>query len=284
VLGVIPYLTDLHLPEEDGVTLDRIDVGRQGRLNIVVLYLPHISNFTDFDPLEHEPGVSLRYVRPGQRIGDADVVILPGSKNTIDDLLFLKREGYAEEILDLWASGKKVIGICGGFQMLGKKICDPLGVESSAGETAGLGLLDVATVLQREKMTFQVKALSLFGPAAILEGYEIHMGETSRGSCARPAFRITERLGTQMAQEEGAISGDGRVWGTYLHGLFENNGFRRGFIESFVAVPGRRPSLAAEGFDYKEFKKREFDRLAVALRKALDFEGIYRIAGIQWPG
>ncbi len=182
-------------------------------------------------------------MHPGQRIGEADVVILPGSKNTIDDFLFLKKEGYAEEIPELRREGKMVIGICGGFQMLGKTIRDPFGVESSSGEIEGLGLLDVKTVLTKEKMTFQVKAVALNGPLVdaeeIVQGYEIHMGETERGPSHPPAFKIIERLNQREEIEDGATSPDGMVWGTYLHGLFENDGFRLRFVEMLRELKGR---------------------------------------------
>jgi len=288
VLGVIPYLKDLHIPEEDGVALDLDRIyGRnhESAVKIAVLYLPHISNFTDFDPLEQEPEIHLRYIRPGQRIGDADVVILPGSKNTIEDLLFLKREGYVEEIHHLHRSGKMVIGICGGFQMLGRAVKDPLGIETSHGEISGLGLLEVETILMKEKRTYQVKAIPFRGMMADgeepLDGYEIHMGETARSPSVKPAFKIIQRLDREVAIEDGAVSQDGRVWGTYLHGLFENDRFRRRFIESWqskkapVGTTGRSPLR-----DYRGFKEREYDQLASALRKALDIEKIYRIIGI----
>jgi adenosylcobyric acid synthase len=287
VLGVLPYLRDLYLPEEDGVALEKFDSKGERQVNIAVLYLPHISNFTDFDPLEHEPGVNLRYVHPGQNIEDADVVFLPGSKNTIEDLLFLKNEGYADEILRLRHSRKMVIGICGGFQMLGKTVRDPLGMETSLGEIEGLGLLNVETTLQREKMTFQVKAFPLIGQMPDrqepLLGYEIHMGETHRGTSHPPAFKIIERLNQKVEIEDGAVSPDGRVWGTYLHGLFDNDGFRLRFIESLRRQKGLQPSTRMEDLDYKAFKERSYDRLAAALRRDLDMKRIYGIIGISPP-
>ena len=287
VWGVIPYLKGLYLPEEDGVVLEEVNSPKEGPVNIAVLYLPHISNFTVFDPLEHEPEVHLRYVLPGQKIGEVDVVILPGSKNTIDDLLFLKNRGYGAEILRLHQSGKMVIGICGGFQMLGKSIRDPYGVENSLGEMGGLGLLDVKTILEKEKMTFQVKAISLNGPAGqeeeILKGYEIHMGETQRGLSHPPAFKIVERLAQKVEIEDGAVSADGLIWGTYLHGLFENDGFRRRFIESLQKKKGRVSRPGLQELDYQAFKEREYDRLASALREALDLKRIYQTIGISPP-
>jgi adenosylcobyric acid synthase len=292
VLGVLPYLKDLHLPEEDGVVLDKLYSQAGDRtVNISVLYLPHISNFTDFDPLEHEPEVRLRYVHPGQKIGEVDVVIIPGSKNTIDDLIFLKNEGYADEILGLHRLGKMVVGICGGFQMLGKGIRDPFGMETHQEEIEGLGLLDVQTVLMKDKRTFQVKAIALHGPVVqtgeILQGYEIHLGETERGPSSLPAFKIIERLSRQEEVEDGAVSPQGMVWGTYLHGIFENDGFRRHFIERVRELKGRslKSGAGATGRsrlrNFQAFKQGEYDKLADALREALDMKRIYRITGID---
>lgn len=286
VLGVVPYLKDLYLPEEDGVALEKNYFPHKKSVKIAVLYLPHISNFTDFDPLEHESEVSLRYVQPGQRIGEADVVILPGSKNTIEDSFFLRKEGYADEILKLHESGKMVIGICGGFQMLGKTIRDPWGMETSGGEIEGLGLLDLETVLQKEKMTFQVKAVPLNGPMAApketLLGYEIHMGDTQRGPTHPPAFRIIERLEQKVEVEDGAVSADGQVWGTYIHGLFDNDGFRRRFIDGLGKNKGLL-SMRAEDLNYKGLKEEQYDKLAAALRQALDIQRICMITGISSP-
>jgi len=286
VLGVIPFLRDFYIPEEDGVVLDKMVGPQESRsLEIAVLYFPHISNFTDFDPLEQEAVVHLRYVHPGQRIGEPDAMILPGSKNTIDDLVFLKKEGYAEEILNLRRSGKTIIGICGGFQMLGKRIQDPDRVETHRGEVKGLGLLDVTTTLLKEKMTFQVRAVLLNGLEAdeseILTGYEIHMGETERGRLNPSAFRIISRLDREVKMEDGAISPDGKVWGTYIHGLFDNNGFRRRFVESLQKKKGRAYRPGGGELDYRAFKEREYDKLAAALRSALDMKKIYGIIGFN---
>jgi adenosylcobyric acid synthase len=289
VLGVIPYLQDLYLPEEDGVVLDKADRREKPTaVEIAVLYLPHISNFTDFDPLEQEPEVHLRYVHPGQRIGDPDVVILPGSKNTIEDFLFLRSGGYADEIVKLRGRGKMIVGICGGFQMLGKTIRDPFGLESPLGEVGGLGLLDLKTILRQEKLTCQVRAVPLHHPFTPgdgnLHGYEIHMGETERGAFHTPAFKIIERLGKTAEIEDGAVSPDGMVWGTYLHGLFENDGFRRNFIDFFRGKKGQGPGGRGEEVNYRAFKEKEYDKLAAVLREALDMEQIYRIIGVERAG
>jgi adenosylcobyric acid synthase len=178
-----------------------------------------------------------------------------------------------------------VIGICGGFQMLGKAIRDPLGMETAWGEIKGLGLLDVETILMKEKRTYQVKAIPLNGfptaPEEILQGYEIHMGETARGPDLRPAFKIIERLNQKVEIEDGAVSPDGMVWGTYIHGLFENDRYRRRFIESLKKQKGLSGIGNTENFEYTAFKERVYDGLAAALREALDVERIYRIIGIK---
>jgi adenosylcobyric acid synthase len=178
-----------------------------------------------------------------------------------------------------------IIGICGGFQMLGKAIRDPFGLESPLGEVEGLGILDLKTTLRQEKLTFQVKAVPLHDSFTSgdgnLHGYEIHMGDTERGASHRAAFKIVERLGRAAEIEDGAVSPDGRVWGTYLHGLFENDRFRRRLIESMRGKKGQGEGSRGEELNYRAFKEKEYDKLAAALREALDMERIYRIIGVE---
>ncbi|MCI0528772.1 MAG: cobyric acid synthase [Nitrospira sp.] len=320
VLGVIPYLTDLSLEEEDGVALDRLgtrrpDSSRSDRIKIAVICLPHISNFTDFDPLKKEPGVDLFYVRKKGEMACADVVILPGSKNTIQDLIHIQRVGLDQEILKVYQQGGQVIGICGGIQMLGRAIFDPHGVESHYKKAEGLGLLAVETVLETKKITARVQA-SLsdvwdvrhlhgpriedseglasparargvgasedqnfglpHGPPHIIEGYEIHMGRTRRLGTARSAFTILKRNGRRVRQADGAISPDGRVWGTYLHGLFENDLFRRWFLDRIRIGKGGPDSWGTENtIVYHQEREWAFDRLAQVVRKHLDLKHIY---------
>ncbi|MFC5459367.1 cobyric acid synthase [Massilia niabensis] len=213
VLAVLPYLHGLYLDAEDAV--QPVQAGR-GRFRIVVPSLPRMSNHTDFDALRMHPEVDLRFVREGEAIPAADLVILPGSKNTRGDLAWLRAQAWPEAIARHLRYGGKLLGICGGFQMLGHSVSDPHGVEGSAGESAGLGLLDLATVMSTQKQLRQVTGTCAFDDAgARVEGYEIHMGQSQGLALALPAMRIGER-------DEGACSADGQVMGTYLHGLFDH--------------------------------------------------------------
>ncbi len=291
VLGVIPYLTDLSLEEEDGVALDRLgiqrsDSSRSDKIKIAVICLPHISNFTDFDPLKKEPSVDLFFVRKRGEIASADVVILPGSKNTIEDLIHIRRVGLDQEILKAYRQGGHVIGICGGIQMLGRVISDPHGVESNFKKAEGLGLLAVETVLEKKKITARVQAsMSKAWPEnpardstvrGLLSGYEIHMGHTRRLGITPPAFTIHKRNSLRIRQADGAISPDGRVWGTYLHGLFENDLFRRWFLDRIRTAKGGSDSWETESaIEYRQEREWAFDRLAQVVRKHLDLKRIY---------
>ena len=238
VLGVIPWLK-LHLPEEDSVALSRKAARTQGgeSLRIGVIKLPHISNYTDFDPLERAAGVELLYLSEASQVTGLDLLILPGSKSTIPDLAWLRQSGMARAIHDYRLAGGEIIGICGGYQMLGKTVADPEGVESDLDLSEGLGLLDVDTVLTGEKQTHQVAGIGLEGAVhiglerdAVVNGYEIHMGETTLGPLALPLLRLTMRSGCTVVVGDGAIAADGRVWGTYLHGFFDNEIIRQSLL------------------------------------------------------
>ena len=214
VLAVLPYLHGLYLDAEDAV---QAVTPRTGGFRIVVPSTPRMSNHTDFDPLRAHPDVDLRFVREGEAIPGADLIILPGSKNTRGDLAWLQRQGWPEAIRRHLRYGGKVIGVCGGFQMLGQWIDDPEGVEGAAGRSPALGVLDVHTTLAREKRLAQVSGHCVFAPEALgaaVGGYEIHMGVSEGDALARPAFEIDGR-------PEGACSPDGQVLGSYLHGLFD---------------------------------------------------------------
>ncbi|PWB45846.1 MAG: cobyric acid synthase [Candidatus Methylomirabilota bacterium] len=241
VLGVLPFLRDLELDQEDSVEVERYRHTRftsQG-VNVAVTLLPRMSNFTDFNALAAEGDVALRYAASPRDIQGADVVVLPGSKNTIADLEHLRRAGFDEALMAHVDRGGELVGICGGYQMLGRVIADPHGVEAG-GRMQGLGLLDVITELRPHKRTVQIEALALHVealPDSIVSGYEIHMGVTRRET-AMPCFRILRRIGQagpggdpawQEEQEalDGAIRQDRLVWGTYIHGLFDRPGFRR---------------------------------------------------------
>jgi adenosylcobyric acid synthase len=212
---VLPYLHGLYLDAEDAV---QAVTPRAGGFRVVVPSYPRMSNHTDFDPLRAHPDVDLRFVRAGEPLPGADLIILPGSKNTRGDLAWLMQQGWLEQIRRHLRYGGKVIGVCGGFQMLGRHVDDPDGVEATAGRSAGLGLLDLETTLTRDKWLAQVNGSCVFGADAMgatVSGYEIHMGVSTGAALARPAFEIAGR-------GEGACSDDGHIIGTYLHGLFDN--------------------------------------------------------------
>ena len=215
VLAVLPYLHGLYLDAEDAV---QAVTPRVGGFRVVVPSYPRMSNHTDFDPLRAHPDVDLRFVRAGETLPGADLIILPGSKNTRGDLAWLMQQGWQEQIRRHLRYGGKVIGVCGGFQMLGRHVDDPHGVEAAAGRSAGLGLLDLQTTLTRDKRLAQVSGNCVFSAAAMgatVRGYEIHMGVSEGAALARSAFEIDGR-------GEGACSDDGQIIGTYLHGLFDD--------------------------------------------------------------
>ncbi len=278
VLGVVPWL-DLKLPEEDSLGLARKGPGRAGApLRIGVVKLPRLSNYTDFDPLEHEPDVELVYISALEEIAGLDLLILPGTKSTLPDLQYLRSSGLARAIHDFHMQGGRIAGICGGYQILGKRIVDPDGVESDLLEAEGLGLLDVDTVLTGDKQTRQVAGTVLDGAEAIgltgvegVSGYEIHMGATTRGGLARPLFAVARFGGFGESFEDGAVSADGRTWGTYLHGLFDDDAVRHALLDDLRARRGlaRRPRSAGVSIDA------ELDRLADHLQRHLDLERIW---------
>ncbi len=244
VLGVVPYLHDLFIPEEDAVALeapDPIQPIREASVDIAVIHLPRIANFDDFDPLIAEHGVRLRYVDSPERLGDPDAIIIPGTKSTVGDLSWLRARGLADAIKAHAQNGGSVVGICGGYQMLGEEILDPDHVESRHAQTDGLGLLPITTTFAGEKATFRARA-RICGAAyhstrnwlhALLqeeiEGYEIHMGRTTG---ADPWLEIVERNQETTQVFDGAINSDGLVWGCYIHGLFGNQNLRRAWLGS----------------------------------------------------
>jgi adenosylcobyric acid synthase len=278
VLGVVPWL-DLKLPEEDSVGLARKGQGRDGApLRIGVVRLPRLANYTDFDPLEHEPDVDLRYVTAPDEIAGLDLLILPGTKSTLPDLQHLRTSGLARAIHDFHTQGGRIAGICGGYQMLGKHITDPDLVESDLLEAEGLGLLDVDTELAGDKQTREVSGTVLEGAAALglagveqVAGYEIHMGVTTRGALAKPLFALARFGGFGETFADGAVSVDGRTWGTYLHGLFDDAKLRHALLDDLRARRGLEPAARPQGVSLDD----ELDRLADHLAVHLDLEWIW---------
>ena len=283
VLGVVPYVRDVGIAEEDSVALEGRRDGRatDGAVDVAVIRLPHISNFDDFDPLEREAGVALRYAEDAASLGEPDLLVLPGTKTTVADLTHLRSSGLARRVVDLARSGTPVLGICGGYQMLGERIRDPDGVESPEAEVTGLGLLPVETTFAREKRTCQVvgrvlAGRGLLGAAAgqTVAGYEIHVGETA--SRAAPGLRIERRLDAPADDLDGAVSADGLVAGTYLHGLFANTGFRRAILAWLASRKGQTLS-----FGEVATREAAYDRLAEVVRSSLDIRRIVEICGLE---
>ena len=275
VLGVVPYLRDLGLPEEDSVSFrDGLIDGRapEGEhVEIDVIDLAHISNFTDFDPFRIEPDVRLRVVRSPSELDTPDAVILPGSKNVIGDLADLEERGMAQKIMELARGGRtEIVGICGGLQILGMEIADPFGIESAGSRTiSGLGLLPVRTTLAREKTLTRVAARHLASGCEVY-GYEIHHGLTDRGNLS-PLLRREDGEGIDVGAD------GGRLWGTYLHGVFDADGFRRWFIDRLRVRRGLAPlGRIAAIYDLEP----AFERLADVVRKSLKMDEIYKIMGL----
>jgi len=268
--GVVPWLREAAtLPAEDAVALDRTrpgsGVGGSGAgVRIAVPMLSRIANFDDYDPLAQEPGVSLTMVPPGRPLpGDCDLVILPGTKATIADLAFLRAQGWDIDLMAHWRRGGRVLGVCGGYQMLGRTIADPDGIEGPPGEAAGLGLLAVDTVLKGPKVLEQARGVETRTGAAV-SGYEMHMGRTEGADRARPMLALADGTG------DGAVSEDGRVAGCYLHGLFGADGFRGAFL---AGLGGTGSPLS-----YDAAVERALDAIADRLEREMDIDGLLAVA------
>ena len=289
VAGVIPYFHDIRIPEEDSVSLERRRLMKTRDdfvLDVAVIGLTHISNFDDFDPLEQEDQVRLRYVEPNDKLGSPDLIILPGTKNTMGDLARLKNAGLAQKIFDRAQAGTPVIGICGGYQMLGGVILDPEHVESNQTQASGLGLLPVTTTFSPFKSTHQVRGHVVLDRGILhgalnvsLNGYEIHMGKTHGVDLLLP-FCIDERSRRPCEEMEGCMSLDCNVLGTYFHGLFHNEELRR-FILVELATRKGVPFRPAESVLSKE---EQYDRLAALVRSSLDMDCIYRTVDLKRAG
>jgi len=286
-LGVVPYM-DVRIDDEDG-SHDRLSfkLNAKDKIDIKVVRLPHISNFTDFNPLELQEDVALNYVSYSDEIGNPDVLIIPGSKNTLADLKFIRARGIDKKIFDVYQNGGIIVGICGGFQMLGKEIRDPYHTESDLEYCSGLGLINGKTIFSQDKVTTQVKAkINVnMGPfeglkGVEVEGYEIHMGKTVISDEVSPLTLITEKLGDRVHIPDGGTRDDGRVFGTYIHGIFDNMAFTRKFLNNIRKKKGWNPIEVDTG-SYKDFKDREYHRLAEVVRENIDMKSIYKIIGIK---
>lgn len=277
-LGVIPYLKDWRGDEEDSLGVeDRRRVKKDAPLTVTVVRLPFISNFTDFDALADEEDVAVRYATTPAELAGADAFILPGTKSTTDDLRWLRESGMATALLAQVAAGTPLIGICGGYQMLGRRILDPLGVESAQAEIAGLGLLDIDTTFDSEKRTVrasgQLTGIALGEAGTPVSGYEIHMGQSTRASGVPPLVTLTDATGVDI--HDGAASPDGQVCGSYLHGIFDHPVLRRGWLNRLRAGKGL-PALPVV-----DDTQSDLDRLADHVSAYLDMERLEEIIGIQ---
>ncbi|WP_340021840.1 cobyric acid synthase [Paenibacillus sp. FSL K6-1096] len=301
VLGVLPFLPQLRIEAEDSVVLERTSgkqrEGAEEVIDIAVIRYPRISNFTDFDPLEDEPDTTVRYVQSADELGTPDVILLPGTKNTAADLRYLREQGIPQAIEQALGLGtQQLAGICGGYQMLGGRLLDPHAVESAEpGETEGLGYLPLSTSFLQQKTTVRVSGglaadhplrLNTAAPGAPEElpvtGYEIHMGTTMNHdpSSVRSLFTLTGPDG--QAVPEGWGTPDGRVWGSYLHGLFHNDELRRSWLDGLRIAKGLAPLTAT--FSAAALREQEFDRLADAVQAHLDMAAVYRILGLPAGG
>lgn len=286
VLGVLPWMPDLALPAEDSVALGGRSkvislLSGQKRIHIGILKLPRISNFTDFDPLQTEPDVVLSYVEMPEQLAALDILILPGSKSTIADMYFLMERGIYDAVK---AFKGHIIGICGGYQMLGQRVLDPGGIESAIKEATGLELLPVETEILLEKETHQALAyieeagLSVAPECnGVLTGYEIHMGKTTRLGVSRPFARIFRRGDTSVTVEDGTVSTDGRVFGTYLHGIFENLRFKETYLNRIRQEKGMPLRHGSNKMPLQD----PFDLLADHLEQYLDIPQLMDICGLD---
>lgn len=267
VIGVLP-MSDVDIDDEDSVSLTRKPRQKDAKkaLDVAVIDLGKISNFTDVHSLEIQPDVSVRYVLRAEELGNPDLLILPGSKNTNEDLAALKKNGLAKAILQAHRDGTTVVGICGGYQILGADLNDPNHIESPISHQHGLGLLDTATLFNDEKTTTQAKAKR---GNYLLTGYEIHMGATTLGPNASPFSTIVETNGQPEHREDGAVNNDGTVIGTYLHGIFDNPHWTRHLLNRIRVAKGLAP-LVNTKISISDYKDQQYEKLAHLFEENVD--------------
>lgn len=269
VVGVLPYFTDIQIEEEDSVALEQKKVhALSGKINVAVVLLRRISNFTDFSVLEQDKRFHLYYTNNVEEIQKADIIVLPGSKNTIADLMNIRANGIAEAVVQAYKAGKKVVGICGGYQMMGLRVEDPDQVEGEIGMVPGLGLFPLVTVMEKEKTTCQSR-FRYKGGEEWCEGYQIHMGRTEEiGKEGELKEVLSRSLNTLETGERDGFYLDERCWGSYIHGILDHavvlNDLAAGLTQQ-----------RCEHFDYMSFKQEQYDRLARHVRDAMDMDYIY---------
>ena len=266
VIGVVPYYKDIYIEEEDSVILQTKNLqASHDKVNVAVILLRHLSNFTDFNMLERDPRVHLYYTNNTDEIEKADIILIPGSKSTLSDLYELRRNGVAQSIVKAHKDRATVMGICGGYQMMGQEVCDPLHVEGSIERLPGLGLLPISTEMQGEKVTRQVQ-FSFLDSESSCEGYEIHMGTTVpiEGAKENPLNRLTN----------GTTDGfylNRKCFGTYIHGILDNGVFIDFLLEPYAE------KLSSEPFDFKAYKEEQYNKLADHVRKNVNMDLVYKI-------
>ncbi|MCM0649952.1 cobyric acid synthase [Clostridium swellfunianum] len=275
-IGVVPYF-NLILEDEDGAMME-INKNVTAPIDVAVIMLPHISNFTDADCLKCEEDVSVRFITSKEEFGNPDLLIIPGSKNTIEDLNTIRNSGLEEAIVKYSKKGK-ILGICGGYQMLGKEIRDPLNIESNLGSIKGIGLLNTTTILESEKVMTRVEGqVSLENFKGSIYGYEIHMGKTAAGEDNSSLITITKENGLNTNKADGIFNREETIFGTYIHGILDSTEFRQYLLNKIRAEKGmpQRKSPVYEGF-----REEELNKLADIVRKSLDMNKIYEIMGLK---
>lgn len=267
VVGILPWFRDIQIEEEDSVALEmKRNTYQKGKINIAIILLKRMSNFTDFDVLEMDPRFNPYYTQDTQEIEKADIILLPGSKNTLADLQNIRANGIADAIIQAHKAGKKIIGICGGYQMMGVRLEDPKGLEGPIPSVPGLGLLPITTVIDTEKITTQNSFHFLPDPSGELcRGYEIHMGRTTllNGAEERPVVRL-------HTQQTDGYYLHAHCWGTYMHGILDNPVVLDHLAEGFAHPEKETP------FDYAAFKETQYDKLAERVRSHMDMKYIYQ--------
>lgn len=280
VVGVAPYL-HIDVEDEDSLSERLVGSDKVDLIDIAVIRLPRISNFTDLNALEAIPGVSVRYCKNATELKDPDMIVVPGSKNTISDLMWMRQNGIEAAVLKLAAAGKVIFGICGGFQILGETLSDPLGVETS-GEVRGMGLLPIDTEFMEEKTRtrvrgkFHVKRTAFDGLCSedvVAEGYEIHMGQSVLRDGVKPLLTITDSVSGET-KKDGAYKDN--VFGTYVHGIFDGDGIGKVVVNALAKKKGIEFD-AVQTMSYEQYKDTQYDLLAAGLREHLDMDMIYRI-------
>ncbi|KNY27997.1 cobyric acid synthase [Pseudobacteroides cellulosolvens] len=288
VLGVVPY-TKLNIEDEDSLAerFQKEKGANISEIDIVIIKVPHMSNFTDFNPLENLQGVKVRYVDTSHEIGQPDLIVLPGTKNTIEDMLYLKKSGMEEVIKNLYKKGVVIFGVCGGYQMLGQNIEDPYKTESELLGICGMSLLNSSTVFGQKKITTQVEGVVSSNTELLHDldntkiiGYEIHMGTTEYKEGCIPFIELNKAAGSAAKFVGGVMNREGSVFGTYIHGIFDNMEFTIGFVNNIRKRKGLTKLHYDKSMEFNQYKEMQYDKLAEILRSSLDIEKIYEIINL----